>query len=141
MEGRAQWAMIATEKLYQSKGPLKMLFVKRDQHPRDYNKAMITVAKHSRLGVGPSGVVFDRLKRKIRPDSLSSTLDRRSDETRLQKVPFNPGRPGGERGTSTLDVACDVGLTVGFLALGVVRMAHGPSVKTGGSWPPATARR
>lgn len=34
--------MIATEKLYQSKGPLKMLFVERDQRARDCNKAMIT---------------------------------------------------------------------------------------------------
>jgi hypothetical protein len=70
MEGRAQWAKIATEKLYQSKGPLKMLFVKRDQHPRDYNKAMITVVKHPRLGVGFERSHFRSLEEEDSPPFL-----------------------------------------------------------------------
>jgi hypothetical protein len=50
--------------------------------------------KHSRLGVGPSGVVFDRLKRKIRPDSLSSTLDHHPMKHDYKKL--HPTRAGPE---------------------------------------------
>lgn len=70
MEGRSQWVMIATEKLYQSKVPLEILFVKRDQRPRDYNKAMITVVKHSRLGVGFERSHFRSLEEEDSPPFL-----------------------------------------------------------------------
>lgn len=92
--------MIATEKLYRPNGPLGMLFVKRDQPlvPSRLQQGddHCHCVKHPRLGVGPSGIIIDRLKRKIRPHSLSSTLDRRSDETQLQKVPLDPARSGAE---------------------------------------------